>query len=444
MNVEGKKVCVVGLGRSGVAAANLLARRGAQVTACDQKSASELDAVVSGLDKSVTLRFGTSTPEADCDWVVLSPGVNPASPVLEEARRRGVEIIGELELGYRFCSTPIIAVTGTNGKSTTASLLGRLLRAAGRDVAVCGNIGTPLTACLDPEPGDYLVVEVSSFQLETIREFHPRIALVLNLSADHLDRHPSLEDYAAAKEKITRNQGPEDILVLNQDDARVRSMGAGGRARRMGFSIREPVDTGACLLDGALTLCRSGHCREVMPLAALPLAARLQIDNLLAALTAADAVGVSLDTMRAVLEGFTGMEHRLEWVRSVGGVDFINDSKGTNVGAVEKALSGIDRPVILIMGGRDKGGDFSRLKDLFRQRVKHMVLMGEARPKIQSVLNGSFGYEAADSMAEAVQRAWAQARPGDVILLSPGCASFDMFRDYEERGRVFKDLVRRL
>lgn len=444
MDVKGKKISVLGMARSGVAAATFLFRRGASVTVYDNKSKKQLEKRAVLLPKEVNVCYGSCVPAIDSDLVVLSPGINIASPDLDHAKRKGIEIVGELELAFRFSSTPVIAITGTNGKSTTTMLVAELLKEDGLDIAVGGNIGTPFSEVIENPPKDFAVIEVSSFQLETIRDFQPKIAAILNLTPDHLDRHGSLEHYAGLKKRLTENQQLDDVLVLNADDKLVAGMGRDSKARQLKFSLNTKPFDGICINDGQIVLFKNKMERNVISVDALPPSAQNQLENILAAIAVADQAGATVNAMQRVLKKFKGLEHRLEWVRNIEGVDYINDSKGTNLGALEKSLRGFDRPVVLIMGGQDKGSDFLTLKPLFKKRVKHMVLIGEARQKIRATLNGSFTYEDAESMEEAVRVASGHAEPGDLVLLSPGCASFDMFNDYEDRGRQFKEEVNRL
>jgi len=432
------------MARTGIAAANFLAEQGARVILHDGKPEESLAEVLKQVDSRVQTVFQSSAPLPDAELVVLSPGVDIHSPDLESARHSGTEIISELELAYRVSETPIIAVTGTNGKSTTTSLIGHLLEQNGKDVRIGGNIGVPFISQIKDAPRDYRVLEVSSFQLEGTVEFHPRISVILNITPDHLDRHKTMEHYAALKEKIAVNQTQDDLLVLNHDDPWVHRVAAGKISEKWYFSMRGPVERG-CYLNGGRVLFRDGEKEEtVCRIGDLHQTMQWQVENILPSALVARLAGIEAASIAKALRKFKGLEHRMEWVRSLNGVDFINDSKGTNTGALEKSLSSFDRPIVLIAGGQDKGGDFQSLKPLFKQKVKHMVLIGEARPKIQAVLNGSFGYEAADDMASAVRKAFAQAQPGDVVLLSPACASFDMFRDYEDRGRQFKGCVQSL
>ena len=432
------------MARSGVAAANFLAEQGARVTLLDGKPQESLGDRLQQIDSRVQTVFQSSAPKPDADLVILSPGVDILSPDLDSARNSGVEIISELELAYRAGNTPIIAVTGTNGKSTTTALIGHLLEHGGRDVKVGGNIGVPFIALVQDQPKDYMVLEVSSFQLEGVVRFHPHIGIILNITPDHLDRHKTIKHYAALKEKIAVNQTHDDVLVLNYDDPWVHRVAAGKIAQKWTFSMHGPVKRGCCL-DGDRIVFKDGETEETFcQVGDLQAAMQLQVANILPAALVARLAGIKAASIAKSLGKFKGLEHRLEWVRAINGIDFINDSKGTNIGALEKSLHTFAQPIILIAGGQDKGGDFQSLKPLFKLKVKYMVLIGEAKPKIQAVLNGSFGFEDAEDMESAVRKAYAQAQPGDVVLLSPACASFDMFRDFEDRGRQFKDCVQSL
>ena len=444
MKFKNKNISIIGMARSGIAAANFLAEQGARVTLLDGKSKETLSEVLKQLTSGVTTVFQSSTPQSDTDLVVLSPGVDIHSPDLNSARANGTEIISELELAYRMSETPIIAITGTNGKSTTTSLIGLLLDQGGKDVQVGGNIGVPFISLVKNQPRDYMVLEISSFQLEGAVQFHPHISVILNITPDHLDRHKTIEHYAELKERIATHQTEDDALVLNHDDPWVHRVAAGKKSQKWYFSMTESVKQG-CYLNGDRVLFKDGEKEEaVCRINELHQAMQWQVENILPSVLVARLAGIDATSIAKTLREFKGLEHRLEWVRSLNGVDFINDSKGTNIGALEKSLNSFDRPVVLIAGGQDKGGDFQSLKPLFKKKVKHMVLIGEARSKIQTVLNGSFGHESADDMEAAVRQAYAQTQPGDVVLLSPACASFDMFRDYEDRGRQFKGCVQSL
>ncbi len=444
MELRNKNTSVIGMGRTGIAAANFLASRGARATLIDQKNREDLKEALASLNPAVETRFGSSRPRPDAEVVVLSPGVDIHDPVLQPARESGAEILSEIELAARFASSPIIAVTGTNGKSTVTALIGEILKRAGKKILVGGNIGTPFISLVDDEPADYLVLEISSFQLEGVSTFRPKIGMILNISPDHMDRHKTLEEYSALKGKIAANQQAADYLVLNQDDPETLKLGKGKQARKAFFSASGEVEEGSFVRDGTLFVRRKGEDHEVCPAGELKQAMQWQMESVLAAVTAAALAGIEHETIADAIRAFSGLEHRMEWVRSVRGIDFVNNSKGTNVGSVQKSLNSFDRPVILIAGGSDKDSDFAPLKSVFKERVKHLVLMGETRKKFRQILNGSFSYEDAEDMEEAVSRAYQKAAPGDVILLSPACASFDMFRDYADRGARFKSIVNRI
>lgn len=445
MILENQKTVVIGMGRTGIATANFLDNRGFPTTLVDQKSRKELEAAARLVNGTVEMRCGTHEPPSDAEMIILSPGVAINDPVLDPARNRGAEILSEIELAFHFTQIPIIAVTGTNGKSTVTTLIGEILQRAGKKALVGGNIGTPFISLLDSGEADFLVLEISSFQLEGTKSFRPRIALVLNITPDHMDRHKTFESYAGLKEKITVNQAQEDFLVLNHDDPHAMKLGEDKPARKVFFSSLSEVEEGAFLRNGSIVLRISGEEETILCfMDNLNQTMQWQIENVLAAVAAAGLAGVSPDVIAETIKGFKGLNHRMEWVRSIGGIDFVNDSKGTNVGSVQKSLSNFPRPVILIAGGSDKESDFSSLKQILKERVKHLILIGETKNKFRQVLNGSFSYEEAKDLDEAVKQAYQKAEWGDVVLLSPACASFDMFKDYAERGDRFKSLVNQI
>lgn len=444
MDWNGKKVSIIGLARTGLAAANQLAGRGAIVTVLDSKSKSELKDIVSQLKQGITTMYQSDTPLPDSDLVIVSPGVDMQSPALNDVKQRGVEIISELELAYRLCQTPIIAITGTNGKSTTTALIGEILKNDGKNIAVGGNIGVAAVSLTEPPPRHFMVLEVSSFQLEGVSSFHPFISVLLNLSQDHLDRHQTMDRYAELKERMVQNQTGDDYLVANWDDPWIMKMAKNKKMQKLFFSLQEEMEEGAFLKNRNIISRFGGQDINVGTVDDLQPGMRLQVENVLAAVAVSHVAGVDATVISETLKQFAGLEHRLEWVREINGVDFINDSKGTNIGALQKSLSSFDRPIVLIAGGQDKGGDFSALKAPLKEKVKHLILIGEAQNKIQAVLNGAFSHESADSIQAAVQKAFEKAAPGDVVLLSPACASFDMFRDYEDRGTQFKESVSHL
>ncbi len=436
---------VVGGARSGVAAARLLARRGARVTLTETRTA------FAGADDlralGVELELGGHRPEtlSGADLIVTSPGVALDQPVFDAARARGVESIGELELAWRWLQGPVIAITGTKGKSTTTTLIGRMVSAAGRPVLVGGNIGVPLSAQVDEStPQTVHVVEASSFQLETTTTFRPWIALWLNFADDHLDRHPTVDDYAAAKARIFASQTGEDWAVVNADDAAVMARSSGIAAQRIAFSPSGRPEA-AFVIDGDWIGRRTTTGFEpLVPTAAIELTGRHMQHNVLAAAAVAALAGVPPPAMVDALRGFTGLEHVMEPVAAIGGVRFVNDSKATNVEAARRSIESFEAGVVAIVGGRFKGGNLRDLREAMGARGRAAIAIGEAAPLVREALAGVVPVTDAASMDEAVQRGYAAAGPDGVVLLAPACASFDWFRDYAERGRAFKDAVERL
>jgi UDP-N-acetylmuramoylalanine--D-glutamate ligase len=446
--LAGRRVTVVGMARSGVAASRLLLACGARVAATDVKPLEGWGPEARGLAADgVRLHAGDHPAEAFCDaeLVVVSPGVPAEHPALQACRRRGMPVIGEVELAYRATTADVLAVTGTNGKTTTTALVGALLQDGGRPVVVGGNIGRPLCGEALAAPADALIVaEVSSFQLETTETFRPRVAALLNLTPDHLDRHGTLAAYAEAKARIFRRQTEADWAVLNADDAGAAALAGRVSGRLLWFSRRRAVAEGAYVADGWITLRLGGREVRVGPVTEIFLRGAHNLENVLAATATAAWAGVPPERLRAAIQGFRGVAHRIEWIREVAGVAFYNDSKGTNVDATLKALDSFQEPIVLIAGGRDKGQDFTPLAAAAAGRVTAAVLIGEGRATIGPALRRVTVVQEADSMAGAVRLAFSLARPGQVVLLSPACASFDMFRDYEHRGEVFREEVLKL
>ena len=441
-SVRGQRVLVVGAARSGVAAAHLLARRGALVTLTDAKS--EIAEAAELLAAGVRLELGghVAATFESAQLIVLSPGVPLELPELTRARSAGVKVIGELELASRWLRGPIVAITGTKGKSTTTTLVGRMLEAAGRRVMVGGNIGYPLSAQVDDSTTDTVhVVEASSFQLETTDTFRPWIAALLNFSPDHLDRHPDEASYAAAKLRIFANQGPEDWAVVNADSPEAMQMAHNVRARVVTYGVDEPADVHVG--RGFVWQRTSEGDVPLLPVAAVHLHGRHMLSNVVAATAISHLAGASGSSLVKALEDFRGLEHVMELVASRGGVRFINDSKATNVAAAVKSIESFDR-VVAIVGGKFKGGNFGDLAAPLQAHGRAVVAIGEARPMVASALRGVVPVVEAGTMAEAVRQAWDLALPDGVVLLAPACASFDMFRDYADRGRRFKDEVLRL
>ena len=444
MELKNKILCVIGLGKTGIAVANFLSREGARVTVTDSKPREQLLEPLKQLRADVKTRFENSEPPSDAELVVLSPGVDIHSSFLENANQTGIEIISEIELANRFNTVPIIAITGTNGKSTCASLIAEIISQSGKTVHAGGNLGTPFISLLDQGDADYRILELSSFQMEATSELHPIVSVILNISPDHMDRHKDFKSYVELKEKIFAHQTQNDFLILNQDDPNTCNLGKGCQAERILFSTQTELDKGIFLRGNRIIARFQNNEREMISLESLSKGMRWQVENILPAIAVALLLDVSQEVILQALKNFTVLEHRLEWVRTMNGVDFVNDSKGTNVGSVCKSLNTFDCPIILIAGGKDKETDFSPLKSLMKEKVKHLVLIGETRDKFKGILNGSFGYEESDSLEEAVRLAKAKADDGDVVLLSPACASFDMFKDYEDRGNRFKTIVKNL
>jgi UDP-N-acetylmuramoylalanine--D-glutamate ligase len=444
--LPGKNILVVGLARTGAALCRFLTEHGARVTVTDQASPEDLaDYRREIRDLGVTEVLGVETPPwPGFEAIVLSPGVPPELPWLTAARAAGIPVLGELEAAAPFIRRPVLAVSGTNGKTTTITLLGEMLAASGVKALVGGNIGTPLVSLLArQEEADCLVLEVSSFQLDTASNFHPQAAALLNITPDHLDRYAGFDAYRASKASLFRCQQEGDLRVLNADDPVVANLDP-GKCRVYYFSASRPLTAGAWLNHAALKVRLAGGREQTFPLEHTRLKGRHNLENIMAALLLALDAGADADACRQVLANFGGLPHRLEWVADLGGVSFYDDSKGTNVGAVARSLAYFDRPVILIAGGRDKDSDFFQLNDLIAARVKALVLLGETRERLARLWQGLAPVYLADDMAAAVAQAWDLACPGEVVLLSPACASFDMYKDYVQRGQTFQKLVREL
>jgi UDP-N-acetylmuramoylalanine--D-glutamate ligase len=437
-DVNGARVVVVGAARSGVAAAELLVRRGARVTLTDVKAA--IPNARQLQSSGVALALGTNEAPAleTADLIVMSPGVPLELPAVAAARSRGVPVIGELEMASRWLRGRIVAITGTKGKSTTTTLVGRMLNAAGYVALVGGNIGVPVSAQVDESTADTIhVLEVSSFQLEATDTFHPWISALLNFSPDHLDRHPDEASYAAAKARIAANQTGDDWCVVNADSAAAMALTAGARARRMPYAVQN-IDAAAVFVERDFIWQRTSEgATPLVPLASIELPGRHMLSNVAAATAISRAAGAAGDAMVRGLQGFTGLEHVMEPVATVGGVRFVNDSKATNVDAAGRSIESFSR-VVVILGGRYKGGAFEDLAGPLAARGKGVVAIGEARPLVRHALAQAVPYAEADSMQSAVAQAYDMAVPDGVVLLAPACSSFDMFTDYADRGRVFK------
>lgn len=448
LDLQGKRVTVVGLARSGVAACKVLAERGAKVLATDQNPAEKLRVDLAELSRQgVRLETGGHTAESflEADLIVISPGVDIRFPLLARAIALGIPVWSEVELAYRLTTARFIGITGTKGKGTTATLTGDILRRAGKDAVVAGNIGRPLCDVVPTLSHDaWVVAELSSFQLETIISFRPQVAVLLNLAPDHLDRYASLVDYYAAKVRIFAYQTPDDVAVLNADDPLVLEYAQGIRSRVHLFSRTRTVGDGAFLRGDRLMVRRGGRTEPICGMSAIRIQGVHNLEDALAACAAASAVGATPEPMAETLRAFGGRPHCMEIVAQIDGVRYVNDSKATNVFAVRRALEASDDPVILIIGGRDKREDFRPLAPLLERRAKAVIAIGEARVKILEQIGGCCPAEKVEGMADAVARAARLAAPGDMVLLSPGCTSFDMFRDAEDRGEIFRRAVRTL
>jgi UDP-N-acetylmuramoylalanine--D-glutamate ligase len=449
LQVEGKKVLVLGAARSGIAAAKLLIARGAEVTLNDIKPADKLTAALENLrGYTVKTRLGEG-PEAllqDHDLLVISPGIPLGDDLLKRCESHDIPVLGELEVAAELTELPIIAVTGTNGKTTTVSLLGEMFKQSGRVAHVAGNVGYPLSAAvMQAGVEDVLIAEVSSFQLETIRGFHPVAAAVLNITPDHLNRHGTMDNYIRLKARVFENQTPADLAVLNMDDPLTRAMAEHVKARVAYVSTIQEVENGAMLKDGALILRRDGEERMICRQEDMKLLGMHNVYNALSALALADFMGVPPQVAAYSLKVFEGVEHRIEFTRELDGVKYYNDSKGTNPDATITAIKSMRAPTVIILGGYDKETSFDQLAKIARGNlyIRHAVLQGRTAGQIALALDraGFQAYQFTENLEQAVMLAKKLAVPGGNVLFSPACASFDQFKDYEERGRVFKRLV---
>jgi UDP-N-acetylmuramoylalanine--D-glutamate ligase len=447
MELTGKRVLVVGLGKSGVASALFMKSHGAHVTVSDTKSGDELrNEIPVLLDHGITVETGGHGDRTfrGQDLIVVSPGVPVDAPPLVQARSMGETVIGEIELASQFLPGPMVAITGSNGKTTTTTLTGEILTASGFPALVGGNIGTPAISLAErAKPGTVIVLEISSFQLETIQSFRPKVAVVLNVTPDHLDRHGTFERYAAAKTRIFENQHSEDCAVLNADDPTCAAMAKRLQSQVFWFSRQREIERGAWVRDGNIVFRDASGQREILQVSEIPLKGAHNLENVLAAVCAAVLMDCTPEKIREAVRDFKAVEHRLEFVASIEGVDYFNDSKATNVDATIKALESFPANIHLILGGKDKGSDYTVLNALLRQRVKRVYTIGAAAAKIESQIKGADVVHA-ETLENAIRNAKAAAQPGDVVLLAPACASFDQFKSYEHRGKTFKDIVRSL
>lgn len=444
----GKKILVLGAGISGISVACVLQNRGAQVTLSDSKSAESLkNKDFSAIHEcGVLLALGHQGEDLlqDIDWVVVSPGISIDIPLIKIAKTKNIKVMSEIEVAYQLCAAPILAITGTNGKTTTTTLIGEMVKTTDRNVVVGGNIGLALSQEV-AEVGDngIVVAEISSFQLEGSINFRPRVAAILNITPDHLDRHHSLENYIAMKERIFANQTKDDYIVLNYDDPTVREMANKVPSKVFFFSRQVELTSGIFVKDGMIILKWQGKTYIVCPVSKIQIKGGHNIENALAACGVAFFAGVTLIDMVQTLFNFTGVEHRIEKVTTIDGVTYYNDSKATNPESSIKALEAFDQPIILIAGGRDKNTDLTDFMTLIKEKVTHLILLGEAKTRFEKAAmeHGVSHIHIVDSLSEAVKLANQVAKDSQVVLLSPACASYDMFTSYEERGIIFKQLV---
>ena len=445
MDLTNKRVLVVGLGKSGVASALFLKAQGATVTVTDAKTQDQLQQEIPLLlDHGIIVETGGHGERTfrEKDLIVVSPGVPVDAPPLVQARAAGEPVIGEIELAAQFFPGSIVAITGSNGKTTTTTLAGEIVAAGGGPTVVGGNIGTPAISLVEGStPETTMVLEISSFQLETIQTFRPKVAVVLNVTPDHLDRHGTFRAYADAKARIFENQQPSDFAVLNADDPTCAELGEKVRSQVFWFSRKKDVQRGAFVQAGKIHFRESVGEQEIMPVSEIPLKGAHNVENVLAAVVVGILLGSTPARIRQTVQSFQAVEHRIEYVATIRGVEYYNDSKATNVDATIKALESFSANIHLILGGKDKGSDYTVLNDVLRQRVKHVYTIGAAAEKIESHIKGSTDIIAAATLESAVQRAAANALAGDVVLLAPACASFDQFENYQQRGKVFKQAV---
>ena len=447
MDLKGKKIIVVGMGKTGVAAAAFLGSRGCKVVVTDEKPCQMWDAQYERIDGEKWLETGIYNEGilSGADMVIPSPGIPPYNDILMAAVREKIPVVSEIELAYRFMQKPLVAVTGTNGKTTTTTLLGEIFTRAGKKVFVGGNIGNPLIEYAGTsQQDDFVVAEISSFQLQWVEKFRPFVSILLNVTCDHINYHGSFDEYRRIKARIFANQTAADFAVLNAEDPALKSMGSGLAAKVAQFSSAKEISYGMYLKDDALVFKMFDGSQEQYPLSMIKIPGLHNVENVMAAVMAARFCGCSRESILAAVGDFRGLPHRIEFAGEKKNVKFYDDSKGTNVGSVIRALDTFSNPVILLLGGRDKDGDFDTLRPLLMKKAKRVILFGEARDRIGSLIGDGVPAEKNPTLRGAIESAYENAQAGDVILLSPGCASFDEFKNYKERGNFFKEVVRSL
>lgn len=450
MELANKKALVCGMARSGISAAKMLAKKGALVTLQDLKTEDKLNAedITALKSAGVTLYLGANPDEivSGFDMLVLSPGIPTDLPFVLKAREAGVEVLGEVELAYRLCKAPVVAITGTNGKTTTTTLVGEIMQNFNNDTFVVGNIGTPFSDYVDDiKETSCVVAEMSSFQLETIKEFNPKVSAVLNITPDHLNRHKTLKNYIAAKERVFENQSESDYTILNYNDPATRDMANRTKANVIYFSLDKKLDGGIYSDEKSIYIDCMGYSEKVVDIDELNILGGHNVENAMAAIGCAVCAGASLEVVRKTLKEFKAVEHRIEYSGTVNGVDYYNDSKGTNPDASIKAVLAMKKPICLIAGGYDKGSDFDEWVSYFDGRVKYVAVLGAVKEQLKTSLDkaGFTNYEIAQTFEDAFNMCKNHAAEGDCVLLSPACASWDMFNSYEQRGEIFKELVKK-
>lgn len=447
MDLQGKKIVVVGMGKTGVATARFLGSKGSHVMVVDEKSPDSWDEQFKSIANEKWLEVGSynSGILQGANMVVPSPGIPPYNDILVAAVREKIPVISEIELAYRFLRKPLVAVTGTNGKTTTTSLLGEIFKRSGKKVFVGGNIGNPLIEYAGTaQEEDFIIAEISSFQLQWIEKFRPLVALLLNITCDHINYHGSFEEYRRIKAGIFSNQTESDFAVLNAEDPAQGALESSIHAKIAKFSSAGVVPKGTYLKNDNIVFNMFDGSQELYPLSMIKIPGLHNVENVMAAVMAARFCGCSRDSIIAAVADFRGLSHRIEYAGEKKGIKFFDDSKGTNVGSVVRALDTFSEPVILLLGGRDKDGDFDTLQPVLKKKAKKVVLFGEARDRIESLIGNEIPSEKSKTLGEAIVSSYQNAKTGDVVLLSPGCASFDEFRNYKERGDFFKEVVRNL
>ena len=447
MNLKGKKIVVIGMGKTGLATVRFLGTRGARVIATDEKPPEKWETAFEQIAEGNWLTRGVYNAGIldGVSMVVPSPGVPPSNEILQAAVRNNIPVISEVELAYHFLKVPILAVTGTNGKTTTTTLLGEILTREGKKVFVGGNIGNPLIEFAgNNQAADFVVAEISSFQLQWIEKFRPFVAVLLNITCDHVNYHGSFAEYRRIKARVFENQTKSDYAILNAEDPEQKSMTASIRAQVAAFSSRNQLPTGIFIKDGNIVFRNHAFGEERYPLSMIKIPGLHNVENVMAAVMTACFCGCSRESIIDTISQFSGLPHRIEFVGEKKSVRYYDDSKGTNVGSVIRALDTFSAPVILLLGGRDKDGDFQNLKPLLAAKAKQVILFGEARDRIGSLIGESVPAVKEPTLQAAIESAYKSAHTGDVVLLSPGCASFDEFNNYKERGDFFKNAVRNL